>query len=145
MPVAIEEDLTRRVVAARNRFIEAYPASFRGTELDPEANRARREKLCSRVEALAAAHAEASASAALTGQDLARRLKEALASNTIGGKGEAEARQRAERAEVESAQAAWKRLGPVPGETGDALESRFNAACTRFFGSPRGTGRSASR
>jgi len=145
LPVAIEEDLTRRVVTARNRYIEAYPESFRGTELDPEANRARREKLCSRVEALAAAHAEAGGAAALSGNDLARRLKEALASNTIGGKAEAESRQRAERAEVESAQAAWKRLGPVPGETGDVLESRFNAACTRFFGGHRGTGRSVSR
>jgi len=145
LPVAIEEELTRRFVAGRNKLIEAHPASFRGTELDPEANRARREKLCVRVEALAAAQAEAESTADLSGMDLARKLKEALASNTIGGKGEAEARQRAERAEVESAQAAWKRLGPVPGETGAALETRFSEACGRFFGSRRGAGRATAR
>ena len=145
LPVAIEEELTRRLVAGRNRLIEAHPASFRGTELDPEANRARREKLCGRVEALAAASAAAGTPADLSGADLVRRLREALASNTIGGKDEAESRQRAERAEVESAQAAWKRLGPVPGDVGSALEARFSAACTRFFSSHRGGSRPRAR
>ncbi|MFI5183682.1 MAG: DUF349 domain-containing protein [Vicinamibacteria bacterium] len=145
LPVAIEEELTRRLVTGRNRLIELHPERFRGTELDPEANRARREKLCTRVEALAEAHAAAGTPADLSGTDLARRLKEALASNTIGGKEEAESRQRAERAEVESAQAAWKRLGPVPGEIGTALEARFSAACTRFLGSQRGSSRGRAR
>jgi hypothetical protein len=145
LPVAIEEELTRRLVAGRNRLIETHPESFRGTELDPEANRARREKLCARVEALAAAQTAAGTPADLSGADLARRLKEALASNTIGGKEEAESRQRAERAEVESAQAAWKRLGPVPGEVGAALEARWSAACARFLGSHRGSSRQRAR
>jgi len=73
----------------------------------------------------------------LAGEALVRRLKEALASNTIGGRAEVEARRKAERAEVESARAAWKRLGPVPGEAGAALEARFHEACSRFLGSPR--------
>ncbi len=136
LPVADEEALTRRLVEARNALIAAHPASFAGTELDPEANRSKREKLCARVEVLAASTAE-EGSAALTGDALAKRLKEALASNTIGGRAEAEARRKAERAEVESARAAWKRLGPVPGEAGDALDARFNAACARFLGGRR--------
>ena len=136
LPVKEEEELTRRLVAARNRLVASHPAGFRGTELDPDANRVRREKLCARVEALAAS-VPSEADENLAGEALARRLKEALASNTIGGRAEAEARQRAERAEVESARAAWKRLGPVPGEAGAALETRFNEACSRFLGSPR--------
>ncbi len=139
LPVADEEALTRRLVGGRNALIAAHPERFSGTELDPEANRSRREKLCARVEALAHSAAD-EASAALTGDALARKLKEALASNTIGGRAEVEARRKAERAEVESARAAWKRLGPVPGEAGDALDVRFNAACARYLGGRRTTG-----
>jgi hypothetical protein len=130
LPRELEEALGRRFLEARQRLVEAYPGSFRGTELDPEANRARKEKLCVRVEALVAA--ESVLQAPLQGQELARRLKEALASNTIGGRAEAEARRKAEADEVEAAQSTWRRLGPVPGEAGAALEARFRSACDRF-------------
>jgi hypothetical protein len=83
------------------------------------------------VEALTA-QAEPPVSA-LSGQDLARRLKEALATNTMGGRAEAEGKRRAEADEVKAAQAAWRRLPPMPGEAGAALEHRFRAACDRFF------------
>ena len=71
--------------------------------------------------------------AALSGAELARRLKEALATNTIGGRAEVEARRRAQVDEVKAAQAAWRRLSPLPGEEGRAFEHRFRAACDRFF------------
>ncbi|PYQ12214.1 MAG: hypothetical protein DMF80_18920 [Acidobacteria bacterium] len=122
------EALSRRFADARNRVVEARPEAFRKTELDPEANRARMEKLCARVEALLP-RAEAA------GASLAERLKEALAANTMGARGEAEARWKAAAAEVEAAQTAWKRLGPVPGEAGRALAERFEAACHRFLDS----------
>jgi len=128
---ADEEALAARVAAARERAVAAWPDAFRGTDLDPEAGRARREKLLARVESLSA-QAEPPASA-LSGQDLARRLKEALATNTMGGRGEAEAKRRAEVDEVKAAQAAWRRLPPLPGDAGAALEHRFRAACDRFF------------
>jgi hypothetical protein len=143
----VPADLAARVVGimararqAPTRLIAAYPAAFKGTDLDPEANRQRRERLCARVEALAAEGSDEP----LVGEALARRLKEALAANTIAGHQEVEARRRAERAEVESAQAAWKRLGPVPGDVGVSLEARFDAACARFFGAHRGAGRALS-
>jgi hypothetical protein len=107
------------VAAARERAVAAWPDAFRGTDLDPEAGRARREKLLARVESLSA-QAEPPASA-LSGQDLARRLKEALATNTMGGRGEAEAKRRAEVDEVKAAQAAWRRLPPLPGDAGRGL------------------------
>jgi len=128
---ADEEALSARIAAARERAVTAWPEAFKGTDLDPEAGRARREKLLARVESLSA-QAEPPASA-LSGQDLARRLKEALATNTMGGRGELEAKRRAEADEVKAAQAAWKRLPPLPGEAGQALEHRFRAACDRFF------------
>jgi len=122
-------EVARRFADARNRAVEANPEAFRKTELDPEANRSRMEKLCAKVEALLP-KAEAAA-----GASLAERLKEALAANTMGAKGEAEARWKASATEVEAAQAAWKRLGPVPGDAGRALSERFEAACQRFFAS----------
>jgi hypothetical protein len=128
---ADEEALGARIAAARERAVAAWPEAFRGTDLDPEAARARREKLVARVESLTA-QAEPPASA-LSGQDLARRLKEALATNTMGGRGEVEAKRRAEVDEVKAAQAAWRRLPPLPGDAGQALEHRFRAACDRFF------------
>jgi len=72
------------------------------------------------------------------GASLAEQIKEALAANTMGARGEAEGRWKASAAEVEAAQAAWKRVGPVPGEAGRALAERFEAACQRFAaGRPR--------
>jgi hypothetical protein len=121
--------LARRFTAARNKAVEAHPEAFRKTELDPEANRSRLEKLCTKVEALLP-KAEAAA-----GASLAEQIKEALAANTMGARGEAEARWKASAAEVEAAQAAWKRVGPVPGEAGRALTERFEAACQRFAAS----------
>ncbi|HEX6737622.1 MAG TPA: DUF349 domain-containing protein, partial [Vicinamibacteria bacterium] len=121
-----ESSLGERLAAARNQIVAAHPERFQGTELDPAANQARLEKLCTKVEALLPPEITSAAS-------LAERLREALASNTIGGKGEAEARYRAAAEEVRSAQAAWKRIGPVPGAAGQALEARFVEACRRFF------------
>jgi hypothetical protein len=126
VPRTSESSLGERLAAARNQIVAAHPDRFQGTELDPAANNARREKLCVKVEALLPPEITSAAS-------LAERLREALASNTIGGKGEAEARFRAAADEVRAAQAAWKRIGPVPGAAGDALEARFLEACRRFF------------
>ena len=66
-------------------------------------------------------------------QALAEMLREALASNTIGGKAGEEAKWRAMADEVRQAQASWSRLGPVPGDTGRQLTERFHKTCNRFF------------
>ncbi len=139
LPAAEEASFAERFVAARNKLIAAWPKAFKGTDLDPEANRVRKEKLLARIEAVAArAEAAAPDTAALSGAELAARLKEALASNTMGGKADAEARRKADSDEIESVREAWRRLGPVPGEAGAALEARFQEACAPFaFRSPR--------
>jgi hypothetical protein len=109
------------------QVLQAHPASFQGTDLDPEANRRKMEKLCETVEALAVeSPVKDGASPA---EILAQKLREALASNTMRGKPDDQAKKRAAREKVDAAQAAWSRLGPVPGEAGEALRRRFQQAC----------------
>jgi hypothetical protein len=126
--------LDERFSRARDRLVEVFPRAFEGTDLDPEASRRKAEKLVLRVEGLLAELApDGSASRPQTAEELAARLRDALASNTIGGRAAVEAKWHSASAEVESAQAAWKRLGPVPGSEGHDLALRFEQACKRFF------------
>ena len=77
------DPLSARFMNALERLIAAYPEAFRGTELDIEANRQKMEKLCERVEGFLRMSPP---------RRRARRrrsptmLREALASNTIGGR-----------------------------------------------------------
>jgi hypothetical protein len=124
------DPLSARFVTALERIITGYPDSFRGTELDIEANRQKMEKLCVRVEGFVA---DAAAQPASSSQALAEMLREALAANTIGGRAGEEAKWRAMAEDVRQAQAAFSRLGPVPGDAGRALTDRFHRATSRFF------------
>jgi hypothetical protein len=122
-------ELNERFFAARDLLIEAHPQAFAGTDLDPEANRAKRAKLVARMEALLQASAGPAADSFAS---LADRLKEALATNAMGGRSAIEARWREAANEVEQLQAAWKRSGPVPGQSGRELDERFKKACDAF-------------
>ena len=124
--------LDERFLKARDGLLELFPRAFEGSELDPEASRKRGEKLVARVEALLAELQPAKASEAQSAMDLAARLRDALASNTIGGREAVEQRWQAAANELEAAQTAWKRLGPIPGADGRALVTRFESACRRF-------------
>ena len=126
--------LDERFFGVRDRLLELYPRAFQGSELDPEASRRRAEKLAARVEGLLESLAPPkAASAAESATDLAARLRDALASNTIGGREAVEQRWNAAATEIETAQNAWKRLGPLPGAEGRALVERFEHACRRFL------------
>jgi hypothetical protein len=126
------EALERRFQEAVQRLVAAWPDSFRGTELDPAANRKKLEKLCESVEALVAERPAVDA-AASPAELLARQLREALASNTMRGRVDEGARRRELKEKVAAAQAAFNRLGPVPGEEGRALRQRFQDACRRLL------------
>src|SRR5262249_60004216 len=76
------DPLSGRFVSAMERLLTSFPEPFKGTELDIEASRQRMEKLVTRVETLVAGTEPKPDSP----QDLAARLREALASNTIGGR-----------------------------------------------------------
>jgi hypothetical protein len=125
------EPLVERFAKALNALIGAHADAFKGSELDPDAARKRMEHLCQIVEGVAGEDktAEQMSPAAI----LATQLREALAANTIGGRADDEARWRIGAEEVRKAQAAWRRLSPVPEPLGRELEERFQRACTRFF------------
>src|SRR5438128_11105132 len=59
-------------------------------------------------------------------------VKEALASNTIGGKVDEDSRKRAAQEDARQAQAAWSRIGPVPDALRRPLADRFQRALRRI-------------
>ena len=124
------DPLSARFVSALERTLLTHPDAFRGTELDVEPNRQKMEKLIARVEGFLT---DAAPPAPNSSQALADMLREALAANTIGGRAGEEHKWRTMADEVRQAQASWSRLGPVPGDTGRALNERFHRAVTRFF------------
>jgi hypothetical protein len=124
------DPLSARFMDALERLLGGYPDAFRGTELDIDANRQKMVKLCERVEGFLT---DVAATPASSSQALAAMLREALASNTIGGRAGEETKWRAMAEDVRGAQASWTRLGPVPGESGRQLADRFHRACSRFF------------
>ena len=121
--------LDRRYAEACRRIISQWPASFAGTDLDPEANRKRMETIVKRMEDVAAGLRGSADQADLSPTEkLASMLKEALAANTIGGKVDVESRRRAAQEDVRQAQASWSRIGPVPDEVRRELVDRFQRA-----------------
>ena len=125
------EALQERFAKALGAVVGAHAGAFAGTELDPEATRRRMEQLCQTIEGVVGE--EKSAEQMSPAAILATQWREALAANTIGGRADDEARWRNAAEEVRKAQAAWRRLTPLPEAMGTALEDRFQRACTRFF------------
>jgi hypothetical protein len=124
--------LDQRFNAAFELVRAARPEAFAGTDLDPDANRRQMEALVERIEKLASSLRGSAAAhdAALTPTTrLAAMLKEALASNTIGGKVDEGSRARAAQEDVRQAQASWMRIGPVPEAQSRPLADRFQRAC----------------
>ena len=136
LPRGLQQDLAARYHQALGRVVAAWPASFAGTDLDPEATRKRMEKLVARVEELAPEKGRAQQKQLSPAELLAQQWRERLASNTMTGGKNAESdesRWRAAEQEVRSAQAQWTRLGPVPAEVAGPLNERFQRACRRFY------------
>jgi hypothetical protein len=123
------DPLSARLNDAVAKLTAAAPDAFKGTELDVDANRERMEKLIAKVEGLLAESAPPTAGS----QALASMLREALASNTIGGRAGEESKWKAMAEDVRQAQQSWSRLGPVPGDQGRELADRFHKACNKFF------------
>jgi hypothetical protein len=122
------------------------PEGFAGSELDPAASAKKREKLCSRLEAIVEELDFGSSTPAPALEDLARRLKDALASNTIAGVRRHDSRLdfRAASDEVARLRLNWIRSAPVAGEKGRVLAERFERAL-RSFSELRPSGSTASR
>lgn len=132
LPAEIATPLVERFQSALGRIIETHPEIVKGTDLDIEANRAGLEALCLRVEKLMQSE-EAGDDAGLSpAARLALRWREAMATNTIGGKAADEARWRIRSEEMKRAQEAWQRVGYVPEGIRRPLAERFERASRRF-------------
>ena len=118
--------------AALTGLIQQHGDAFRGTELDPAAILTRMEKLVARVESLVDASIDTRPGLSPTEQ-LAAKLRNALASNAMGGRGGEDAKWRNAADVVKEAQASWLRLGPIVTDESRALEGKFRAACRRVM------------
>src|SRR5262249_49258200 len=116
--------LDERFANGFKAVLARWPASFGGTDLDPDANRKRMEVIVKKIEDLAsslagpAAAMDASVSPTTR---LAAMLKDALAANTIGGKADEDSRLRAAAEEVRQAQQSISRIGVMPDHERRAL------------------------
>jgi hypothetical protein len=108
--------LSARFFGAFDRALQAHPGLFQGTSLDGEANLKRMRELVARIEKLVPSGAAPDVSGLTPGERLASMWREALATNTMGGRVADESRARAAAEEARKAQAAWQRLGYVPEE-----------------------------
>ena len=127
--------LDERFANAFKAVLARWPASFTGTDLDPDANRKRMEVIVKRIEDLASSLAgpAAAADASLSPTTrLAAMLKDALAANTIGGKADEDSRLRAAADEVRQAQQSFSRIGVMPDHERRALSDRFQRAIRRI-------------
>jgi len=126
--------LNTRFFAAFDRALKAHPQAFQGTSLDAEANLKRMQDLVKKVERLAPAAGSSPDTSGLTpGERLASMWREALATNTMGGRIADESRARAAAEEARKAQAAWQRLGYVPEPERRVLQADFDRACKAIF------------
>lgn len=133
--------LDDRCAAAVDRVREKFAHVFADTDLDPDANHRRMEALVARMEELAASLGGPSAAGqALPPAKLAEMLKQALASNTIGGKTDRADRLRAAQEEVRQAQANWARLGAVSEPARRAMSDRFARAMRQIADAARAAG-----
>ena len=143
------DDVVARAIAARGKarelgglerelddmlraVVTAHADAVRGTELDPAATRARREKLVAKVEELlpkAAPSVEA-------GGDIAAQLKQAMRSNAFGdlrfsGRDPVEV--------IDELRAQWAELGPVLDDADREQLARFDALAARVLGNAAGS------
>jgi hypothetical protein len=125
--------LNTRFFAAFDRALKAHPGAFQGTSLDAEANLKRMQDLVAKVERLAPSAAAPDTSGLTPGERLASMWREALATNTMGGRIADESRARAAAEEARRAQAAWQRLGYVPEPERRRLQQAFDRACRAIF------------
>jgi uncharacterized protein DUF349 len=124
--------LEARFHRALDALIAAHPDRLQGTPFDSEANRRRMEDLCARLERLVSGPGSAAVEELSPATRLATMWREALASNTIGGRVAEETRQRAAAEEVRKARAAWQKIGYVSPEPRLALSERFERVCRRL-------------
>ena len=130
-------DVQTRFEKIVSELVAKAPIAFAKTELDPAANHKKREKLVTRLESLVSDFKPDESAAGETDEleDLAARLKDAFATNTIaGGKSRDPGHAWKEAStEVRRLRTNWLRVAPIPGDEGRLLGERFENAYRDFF------------
>ena len=130
-------DVQTRFEKIVSELVAKAPIAFAKTELDPAANHKKREKLVTRLESLVSDFKPDESAAGKTDEleDLAARLKDALATNTIAGGKSRDPGQAWKEAstEVRRLRTNWLRVAPIPGDEGRLLGERFENAYRDFF------------
>ncbi len=132
VPVAGMKALADRWQEAFAVLIATRPQLFAGTELDPNAIVQRMQKLVARVEGLISESRNAPDPKLSATELLAARLRNALASNAMGGRGHEDSKQRGATDSAKEALTSWQRLPPVHTPEAEALASRFRDACRKL-------------
>jgi hypothetical protein len=133
LPREIVRPMQDRFATAAQVLLERYPDAFRQSAFDPHVTRARMTELVQQVEQLGSPQTAPQAAVQVApAAALATMLREALASNTIGGRVDDQTKRRAAQETVRAARAAWSRLGPATGDEAADLERRFTVACRKF-------------
>jgi len=133
LPRDILAPLAERFGRTLDGLIASRPDAVKGTSFDAEANVVRMEDLCVRLERLHASPEKAADESLSPATRLATMWREALASNTIGGRVAEETRQRAAAEEVRKVRGIWQKIGYVPEESRRSLAARFERACERLL------------
>jgi len=132
LPGDLARPVGERFQRALDAVVAASPDALQGTAFDAGGNRSRMEDLCARLERLLPGSGTASDEALSPVTRLATLWREALASNTIGGKVAKEVKQRAAAEEVTKARVAWQKIGYVHEDDRRTLAARFEQACRRL-------------
>jgi hypothetical protein len=129
-----EEAVEARFRQVCDALLPKASEKLRGTDLDPDTNRKKKERLCERLEEIID-HAAELEPVGGSIENLAERLKSALAARTIGGENAARTEFNWKQAahQVKRLKTSWERLAPVPGAKGEALAARFQKAYSKFF------------
>ena len=132
VPSDARRQLSTRFGQSIARLVEAFPAQFHGTDLDPARKLKQLLKLCERAETLVPTEVldEAGASPA---EILAKKWRDQLAANTMGERVDEKTRRRGAVEEIKRLQSERRRLGSLTGSEASALQARFQKACDRAY------------
>ncbi|MBT8493340.1 MAG: DUF349 domain-containing protein, partial [Deltaproteobacteria bacterium] len=122
-------ELRERTRALIRAALEASPEAFDGSELDPQTSRRRRRRLIDRLEDLLPKD-DGPKLDELSAEEVAAKLREALAANALGIVSE-DPRPVSEI--VDEIRTSWSLIGPVPGRDGVELNDRFELARQRVL------------
>ncbi len=114
------------------KMLDTHPRGFEGTELDPDSSRQKKAKRVAKVEQIAPPPREsADDSSAQTPEQMAEKLRAALAENALSASLATSTDGRNTADTIAELRSDWLVVGPVPGPEGEALEKRFQSACER--------------